>query len=231
MENEYFTLNLPSRGECYPSKKGTVEIRQMTVSDEDMFTVDVVDDSFSAVDLLIDRCLKTLDLSASNMCAADREFVMLWLRINAYGSEYEYIDSKSGETKTFDLSTIKYIETDERGDENGYFTINYGKDCVKVKFLTHYEDNEMYIRMKLAYGNSRGDEKAVLKAMLMPCIVSINDETSDNYKEEWFDSKDVEEIKDFSAMLYKIMPRIDGEGQIVLDLSDSILINAVIKKN
>lgn len=232
LARKYTILELPSRGECYPSKVKTVKMRDMTVSDEDMFTTDVMNDPLAAVDLLIDRCLVGTDLMASEMCTTDREYVMLWLRRNGYGDEYEYIAGETGERKSLDLSKVKFIYCEVTGDEKGYFELRHGDDILKFKLLTHIEDEILYVHVKDAVTGVEGDRyKPMYKAILMDCIVSVNGEGDDNYKERWLEGLDGEELKDIAVKMLHLSPRVDRETTDGLELSDNLLTGCVINRN
>ena len=74
------------------------------------------------------------------MCQGDKDAVVLWLRMTAFGNTYPVNITNSNNGKTYecdvDLSQLKYKEFNLKGDENGLFTYKASNgDVLKWKMI------------------------------------------------------------------------------------------------
>ena len=137
----YDMVSLPSKGECYPNKRSSVQISHLVAYDENL----ILSPNLYASGKFLDHILanKIMDgTDPDGLVPGDRDAIIIWLRAGSYGNEYpvKMLDEESGtqyET-TVDLSQLKFKKFTLKGDANGYFdyTVPSTGDVIKFKFLT-----------------------------------------------------------------------------------------------
>lgn len=145
---QYDIIELPSKGECYKHKKSRIPVRYLTAADENLITSPNMYANGTLVDTILKRCILDPEFNVDEMCQGDRDAVVLWLRMTAFGNEYNVnvrhpkMD-KSYET-TVDLSSVKYKEFKLKGDKNGYFDYKLDNgDVIKWKILSTKENSAL----------------------------------------------------------------------------------------
>ena len=144
---QYDMIPLPSHGECYPHKKACIPVAYLTAADENLIISPNLYNNGQFIDIMLDRKILDKSIRAKDLCAGDRDAIVLWLRATAYGTDYPIVATKNGEefNSTVDLSSLNYYEFNLKGDENGWFEYTCGNgDLIKYKILTH--SDEMNIR-------------------------------------------------------------------------------------
>jgi len=152
MQDEFIVpkdvVELPSLGKLYPNGQKTVEIKYLTAEDENILLSPDLIRAGKTLDVLLDNCVVSEGISPKQMLTGDRNKVLIDLRINGYGNEYE-VELMDPETNLpftaiVDLTKLKpkYLKVDP--DEVGEFTVTLPKFNVPVKFrLLNGEDEEI----------------------------------------------------------------------------------------
>ncbi len=141
--SSFDVIPLPSKGECYKDKVGTIPVGFLTAYDENI----IINPNLYGQNLVIDTLLKRKVLDKSidvdDLLEGDRDAIILFLRRTGYGNDYP-ITTKDNETGTefstiIDLSKLKYKEFNLKSDSNGWFdfVLPVTKKMVKFRFLTH----------------------------------------------------------------------------------------------
>lgn len=137
----YDEVTLPSRGECYASKKPTIKVSHLVAYDENLILSPGLYKNGTFLDhILKNKILDSVD--PDSLIQGDRDAIIIWLRAGGYGPMYpiRMTDDETGqefETEV-DLSQLNFKKFTLKGDENGYFDFklpNSG-DLVKFRFLT-----------------------------------------------------------------------------------------------
>ena len=148
-ENKQFSnlptvaIELPSKGQTYPQdhplRAGYIELRYPTAYDEDILT----NASYIKQGIAIDKLLQsviTTDVDIGDLVIADKEKLLISVRILAYGPEYPVtvIDPKTQKTlqRTGDLEKIQTTDFKMQSDENGEFEYSANDHKLKFKFPT-----------------------------------------------------------------------------------------------
>ena len=137
----YDEVSLPSRGECYKSKKDRIKVSHLVAYDENL----ILSPGLYRNGTFLDHILKNKildDIDPDSLIQGDRDAIIIWLRAGGYGPMYpiRMTDEETGtefETEV-DLSALNFREFKLKGDENGFFDFklpNSG-DVVKFRFLT-----------------------------------------------------------------------------------------------
>ena len=138
----YDVVKLPSKGQCYRSKKDYVTVGYLTAFDENMILSPNLYKNGKFIDYLLKAKVFDSDINPEDLTKGDRDAIVLWLRATGYGNEYPIVvtDDATGREfeTTVDLSTLNYKPFKLKGDVNGYFdfVLPNSKDIIKFKFLT-----------------------------------------------------------------------------------------------
>ena len=139
----YDIIPLPSKGECYPSKRGRIAVSYLTAIDENIIVSPNLYRDNLVLDILLKEKIRNSDIDPDDLLDGDRDAIILFLRSSAYGNMYAVTttdpDTKQKFETEIDLSQLKYKEFNLVGDENGYFDfeVPVKKDKIKFKFLSH----------------------------------------------------------------------------------------------
>lgn len=156
----YDIIELPSHGECYPSKKGRLPVRELTAADENLIASPNMYVSGMLIDTLIRRCVLDKGFDTDKLCEGDRDAIVLWLRATAFGHEYA-VTAKNPETgkeykAKINLGDFKYKEFNLKGDENGWFDYTFTNgDVAKFKILSFKEIQEVQNDVAVQYVNQK----------------------------------------------------------------------------
>ena len=108
-ESQYEWVELPSKGECYPHKKGKVPVAYLTAADENIIVSKELRSKRKVSDTLLERKILDKSFRVKEFCIGDRDAILLWLRKTGYGNEYKVIevgeDGKNKET-VIDLDKV-----------------------------------------------------------------------------------------------------------------------------
>ena len=185
----YDVIPLPSKGECYKSKRGNVPVAYLTAYDENMIIAPNLYKDNKIIDMMLKTKVVDNRIDTFDMLEGDREAIILFLRASGYGNEYPItaIDNETGiefET-TVDLSSLKFKDFKLKGDENGWFdyTLPISKKQIKFRFLTH---KDIVLLEEAENEENKGFVKAKIKSFV---------EDMDRYIEDDEDIKKADKIK------------------------------------
>ena len=139
----YDIIPLPSKGECYPNKRGRIAVSYLTAMDENIIVSPNLYRDNMVLDVILKEKIRDPEINADDLLDGDRDAIILFLRSSAYGNMYAVTTTDPETKKSFeteiDLSKIKYKDFNLVGDENGWFEYQtpVTKDNLKFKFLTH----------------------------------------------------------------------------------------------
>ena len=146
---KYDFIPLPSQGKCYKEKFNKIPVGYLTAYDENLIMSPNLYQDGTFLDHLVRN--KVLDDNVDTDCLipADREAILVWLRIGGYGNIYPVTATDKETGKTFnadvDLTKLKYKKFSLIPDENGHFTFKLpvGGQVVKFKYLTYKDTKEL----------------------------------------------------------------------------------------
>ena len=144
---QYDIIPLPSKGECYAHKKGSIPVAYLTAADENLITSRNMYENGSMIDIILERKILDKTIRVADLCKGDRDAIAIWLRATAYGSDYPIVATYNGEEieSTIDLSDIHFLDFKLKGDENGWFDykVPSNGDVIKFKILASGEEAEL----------------------------------------------------------------------------------------
>lgn len=174
----YDLVTLPSKGLIYKNGKEKIAVSYVTAADEDLITSPNLYMDDRVIDFLLRRKILDKNIKPEDLCSGDRDTIVIWLRINAYGEKFPVM-AKDPVTGTefdveVDLSKLELKEFKLIPDENGLleFKTPKTKDLIKFKFLSH-KDELGYKKLierstpkirKISITNSKDTIENVIKA-------------------------------------------------------------------
>ena len=133
------TIDLPSKGLFYPSKKSTVEIKYMTAEEDNiLFSSDLIK-SGKVLDVLLEAVIKDKDLRPDDMLSGDRNYVLIEARRTGLGDDYKpgkiRCESCSNDFEpTVDLSLLKSRVLELSPDSEGLYEVQLPVTKINIKF-------------------------------------------------------------------------------------------------
>jgi hypothetical protein len=166
------TIQLPSKGTFYKNKQSTVKIKHLTAEDENILTSPDLIRNGKVLDVLLDNAIIDTSLTADDMLVGDRNAVLMYLRKEGYGDDYEVkinCPSCSEDFATIvKISDIESKDLDSQPDSNGEFFVDLPKSVVYSNLLT-----ERFL-LQIMEINGNRDKLQIKKAISnMPAIDSL----------------------------------------------------------
>lgn len=209
IEKNCIIVPLPSKGECYPHKKGEVSIAYMTAMDENILADKKLREENKAIDTLLEKKILDKDFKVDELYVEDRNAILLALIKDGYGSRH--INPIDG--KDMDLNTIEYSESKLKGDENGWFDyVQESQPLVKFRTVRHSDEIEPY---KLLEGINNENFIDILytteKYLLKQMIVCVNGKADQTYIDEYVDSLSHREWAEFIRFINNNMAKVNTD--------------------
>lgn len=142
-------VRLPSKGIFYENIKEEVTVEYMTTQDENILTTPNLLKSGRVFDELIKRKVKDKDINIDKLLVGDKNAILMFLRITAYGADYPVKVTDPETLEQFDAN----VELDKIGikeltvypdDKLEYsFTLPLAKKKIKFRLLNAKEDDEI----------------------------------------------------------------------------------------
>lgn len=175
------TVELPSKGIFYNNKQSHIKVKQLTAEDENILTSADLIRSGKVLDVLLDNAIIDSTLSADDMLTGDRNAVLLYLRKEGYGDNYEvrmtcphcgeeFLDQVL-------LSELKYKTLKENPDSDGWFSVSLPKTkwTIRFKLLTGKDENYLVKAKELQKKTKKNIAYSqLLTERFLRQIVSIN---------------------------------------------------------
>lgn len=160
---------LPSRGVFYPNKQGSIKIKHLTAEDENILTSADLIRNGRVLDVLLDNAIIDSSLTADDMVVGDRNAVLMYLRKEGYGDDYEVKIGCPECSENFKtsvrISDIEPKNLEVAPDSNGEFFIKLPKSGWQVKFRMLTGKDENYLS-QLSGKNKKGKKGVVYSNML-----------------------------------------------------------------
>jgi len=141
-------IELPSKGLLYPEdnplSSGKIEMKYMTVKEEDILT----NQNYIQKGIVLDKLLQSLIVSKINykdLIVGDKNALLIAARILGYGKDYAF--TYNGEEVSIDLSELENKEIDEslfeRGKNEFEFTLPSSNVNITFQILTHGDESKV----------------------------------------------------------------------------------------
>ncbi len=142
-------VELPSKGYFYPNGLDKVMVEYMTARDEQILLTPGLVKHGTAIDMLLSRKIKDKGIDIGSLYTGDKNAILMFLRITAYGPGYDVEVTSPYTYETFkttvNLNELKYKEITVFPDENlEYgFTLPISEKSLKFKLLTSREEEAL----------------------------------------------------------------------------------------
>lgn len=201
-KNLYEIVDLPSKGRCYPKSSpirrcGGIAVYYLTADDENLIYSSHLIENNGIFDALLNKKIVDKNINPDDLCAADKEAIILWLRRTGYGNDFPVYgkDFDGTEfTSVVDLSTIEYEELTLEGDDDGLFT--------------HKLPNGDIIKYTYIAKNINKDVEIPITDYLKQIIKSVNNNTNKNYIYDYIDNMTAEELFNIKIWYQYTEPKI-----------------------
>jgi len=208
-------VQLPSKGMYYPNKLSEVRVEYMTAKDEDILTTPSLIQSGEALDLILNKKIKTPNVDINTLLIGDQNAIALFLRASSYGHDYqvEVTDPRNGKSfsYTVDLRKIKYKEISETPDQNGLFSFHLPMRKKNIKFrLLNSSDSKRIIsdvehQVEAGYTSIAEFGSMKLKAH----IVEIEGKTDRGYITRFVDAMPAGDALKLRIKILEVTPDLD----------------------
>ena len=218
-ENQYEWVELPSKGECYPHKKGKVPVAYLTAADENIIVSKELRSKRKVSDTLLERKILDKSFRVKELCIGDRDAILLWLRKTGYGNEYKVTevgeDGKSREV-IIDLDKVTYDDFNYFGDENGYFEyLTKNGNEIKYRLLT-YEIEEEVLDKILNLSSTEEDKSMwnIVRMLMISQTVSVNGYKDTDHITSYINKMDIRELSSYLNFVMHNTPRVNIDIRI-----------------
>lgn len=221
---QYDIIPLPSNGQCYKHKKSRVPVAYLTASDENLIASPNMYRDGKLLDVILQRKILDPEFKVSELCAGDRDAIILWLRATAYGEDFPIVTTNPSTGKQYNvsvnLSEFKYYDFDLVSDENAVFEyVTSNGDKIGFKFLSYADEQEL--RNRLLRSEENANRVNALKSIveMRDAIERLGVEGED--KEHF--NEDVEELM---SIVGTEIPDVDEQSYSTI-ITDQMLIHTV----
>lgn len=221
-QQSYEWVELPSKGECYRTKKNRLPVAYLTASDENIVLSEKLLENGTMCDVLLKRKVLDKDFDIGDLCIEDRQAILLWLRRTGYGDTHTHTDEQGEERRT-DLSAIAFKDFNMKGDEQGHFDYAMSNgDIIKYRLLTHRDETEISsfvegLDNEVMDGTDMSETEyycKVARHILLHQIVSVNGADGIG---EWLNGLHFEDLKTLVTYFSETKPGACAAGGLELN--------------
>lgn len=219
-ESQYEWVELPSKGECYPHKKGKVPVAYLTAADENIIVSKELRSKRKISDTLLERKILDKSFSAKDLCIGDWDAILLWLRKTGYGNEYKVIEvDENGKSRDtiIDLDKVTYDDFNYFGDENGYFEyLTKNGDEIKYRLLTHDIEEEVLDKILNLSSTEYEDDSVwnIVRMLMVSQTVSVNGNEDAVHITSYINKMDIRELSSYLNFVMHNTPRVNIDIRI-----------------
>lgn len=217
-ESQYEWVELPSKGECYPHKKGKVPVAYLTAADENIIVSKELRSKRMVSDTLLERKILDKSFNVKELCIGDRDAILLWLRKTSYGNEYKVVEvDEYGKRKEtiIDLEKITYSDFNYFGDEKGLFEyLTKNGDELKYRLLTHNIEDEVLDKILNMSSTEYESVWDIVRMLLASQTVSINGNKEMDYITFYINEMDIRELANYLNFVMHNTPRVNIDIRI-----------------
>jgi len=148
------TIPIPSMGLFYEGTPEYLEVFYLTTEDELMMTSpNLFNKGDVLYKLLENKVCKHNNINVDDLLVNDKNFILLWLRENAFGNIIEYDETTKDKKEKFffDTHNISIKNIDKFPDDGNLYTLRFQKHELKFKLLTVADEKKYKNHSKLDY--------------------------------------------------------------------------------
>lgn len=234
MENKnYEWVELPSKGQCYPAnsplREGKVKVSYLTAMDENIIVSEKHIKEEKVCDTLLNN--KVSGINTFELCAGDKEAIILWLRKTGYGNLYKNPSTEN----TIDLDKVVYKDFNLISDNDGNFIYHLSNGGRLTFRYLPYKEEERLIKYTIDTLKSveKGEDDSyidVYKRMAIPllCGMIVSVDGIENI-ERWLSELDFDTLRRIQRYITQKSPGLKLETTDGIVFDDSIFYNITTK--
>lgn len=209
-------LQLPSGGMFYPNGQSTIKVKGLTAQEDDiLFSTELISQN-KVLHAVLESAITDTTLRPDEMLSCDRNYVLIQLRIDGFGKEYEPGPMQCENcgnvySPKVDLSLLKTKELRHHPDENGMFLIELPMSKVRVRFRLLNGKDEIALQSKGVASLRKGGMKAkkLWSERYLLQIMEVNDETDKIFIKSFIDNMPLGDSQFFRKYAAEVEPGID----------------------
>ena len=220
-------VKLPSKGIFYSSKKSSLKVGYLTASDENILLSQNISKDGIIYTLLKNKIYEP-NFNIDELVDVDISAILIFLRNTSFGPEYTYNLTDPATNKKFEVTIIldelKYIESENKPDENGYFTTKLPKTNkeVKVKILT-WGDTKKIDKEIEQY--PKGMISPIITKKLESQIVEIDGNKDRNNISTFVKNMPIMDSKYIRKFIQSCEPAIDLKQEVTAPSGEKVTFN------
>jgi len=219
-------VSLPSGGAFYPPEhplhgEDAIEVKHMTTREEEILTSPTLMKTGLVVDRLIESVVVNKRITPESLLLGDKNAILVGLRIDAYGEEYEIEVNCPTCTSTrsprIDLTTLGTVGEGE-STANGTFLVELPRTGAKVELrpLTGKDEKELAKTAKKHQKYGLADRHLTLQYQLM--IVSVNGDSNPLAITSFVENLPAFDSRELRKAYKKINPDVDMRFNFQCDI-------------
>ncbi len=208
-------VQLPSKGVFYKSGKSEITYEYMTAKDEDILSNPNYINTGTAFDKLLERKIKDRDITVDELLVGDKNAILMALRINGYGADYEAEitdpDDGSKFNAVIDLEQIqnhKIIESKPNDNLEFEILLPMSKKTVTFRLLSSKEEDTITKKLQ-SFSKNFGGIAGVVTERLKAQIMSVNGERNKIYISNFVDSMPAGDSSKLRKFVDEVTPNLD----------------------
>lgn len=210
-------LDLPSKGVFYPNGQSTLKVKGLTAKEDDILHTAELISQNKVLHAILESAIVDDKLRPENMLACDRSYVLIQLRIDGFGSEYEPgpmgCDScGSVYHPKVDLSLLKVKELKHMPDQEGMYFVELPMSKVKLRFRLLNGKDELALQNKgmAVIKNASGyKSKKIWSERYLLQIMEVNGERDKIFIKSFIDAMPLGDSQFFRKHAFEVEPGID----------------------
>ena len=210
-------LDLPSKGLFYPNGQSQLKVKGLTATEDDiLFTPELIAQN-KVLHAVLESAIIDDTLRPEDMLSCDRNYVLIQLRIEGFGSDYEpgpmgCDNCGNVYSPKVDLSKLKVKELKHVPDQEGLYFVELPMSKVKIRFRLLNGKDELALQSK---GMAAIKKQSGFKAKKMWSeryllqIMEVNGETDKIFIKSFIDAMPLGDSQFFRKYAFEVEPGID----------------------
>lgn len=209
-------ITLPSGGMFYPNKQSTVKTRGLTAQEDDiLFSTELISQN-KVLHAVLESAIIDTTLRPDDMLSCDRNYVLIQLRIDGFGAEYEPGSMQCENCGNLyqpkvDLSLLKTKELKHMPDSEGMYFIELPMSKVKLRFRLLNGKDEIALQNKGVSSIKKGGfkPKKMWSERYLLQIMEVNGESDKIFIKSFIDAMPLGDSQFFRKYAFEVEPGID----------------------
>lgn len=210
-------LDLPSKGLFYPNGQSQLKVKGLTAMEDDiLFTPELITQN-KVLHAVLDSAVIDETLRPENMLACDRSYVLIQLRMDGFGNEYEpgpMTCDNCGNiySPKVDLSLLKVKPLIHKPDSDGMYFVELPMSKVKIRFRLLNGKDELALQSKgmaAIKKNSGFKSKKLWSERYLLQIMEVNGESDKIFIKSFIEAMPLGDSQFFRKYAFEVEPGID----------------------